>query len=697
MGSWVFKFDLVLLFLMSFWFHVSIESDSIFPGQRLSGSETLVSDGEMFEMGFFSTSGSGNNSRNCYIGIWYKGLPTPERTVVWVANRDHPISDPYSSWLELDKHGNLSLYTSTGDAVWSTNSSFSLGPLDSIAANLREDGNFIISSSLDDYSWQSFDYLTDTLLPYAKWGYDNDRGIKKVLKSWLHAPNPSTGNFSAEVSRVSADLAEVQLLQNDGFMESKFFIDRFQGIIYYTYVIEFNFIGYSDNYSYVTFSCYSLSSCLARYVLDGSGNLKLFWWSDDKNEWVTIPVDHKKCDLHSGNEDTRVNGKHSGRKNVTWVIVVAAIGLASVMVAIAILLIRLWKRGTTTSSNAMAGDTLKPYNYRDLRKATRNFTIKLGKGGFSTVYKGEFPDSTFIAVKELRGHFQEEKQLRAELNTVGLIQHKNLVRLLGFCLQGSQRFIIYDYMPNGSLESHLFQSDSNVLDWGTRYNIALGTAKGLAYLHEHCRDCIIHCDIKPENILLDAEFNPQVADFGLAKLLGRDFSRVLTTMRGTRGYLAPEWFSGVPITAKVDVYSYGQVLLEIISGRRNMDIVNDDLASYFPAIVFNALNNGEDVLPLVDSKLQGKFRAEELIRACKVGCWCIQDDENDRPTMKEVVQALEGHLDVGIPPIPRFFLSLAEPSVQNGDLKEIEDYSTSSTLPSSFSFSFRPPSVQVEL
>ncbi|KAL1363044.1 hypothetical protein AAHE18_03G122800 [Arachis hypogaea] len=251
-------------------------------------------------------------------------------------------------------------------------------------------------------------------------------------------------------------------------------------------------------------------------------------------------------------------------------------------------------------------------------------------------------------------------------------------------------------MPNGSLESHLFQSDSNVLDWRTRYNIILGTAKGLAYLHEHCRDCIIHCDIKPENILLDAEFNPQVTDFGLAKLLGRDFSRVLTTMRGTRGYLAPEWFSGVPVTAKVDVYSYGQVLLEIISGRRNMDLVNDDLASYFPAIVFNALNNGEDVLPLVDSKLQGKFSAEEINRACKVGCWCIQDDENDRPTMKEVVQALEGNLDVGIPPIPQFFLSLAEPSVQKGDLKESKDYSTSSTLPSSFSFQAPVHAVQDE-
>ncbi|QHO00319.1 G-type lectin S-receptor-like serine/threonine-protein kinase At2g19130 isoform X3 [Arachis ipaensis] len=663
------------------------------PGQRLSGNQTLVSYGQIFEMGFFSPSGSGNNSRNYYLGIWYKGLPTPERTVVWVANRDHPISDPYSSWLELDKHGNLSLYTSTGHAVWSANSSFSLDdPLDSKAAKLREDGNFIISSSFDKYDWQSFDYPTDTLLPNAYLEYDNDRGIKRVLKSWLATSNPSTGNFSAEVTTVSVDLAEVQLLQNDGFTESKFCINRFHETKDYVYDFEFHFIGYVDIYSYVLFS-YGNSYNLARYVLDGSGKLKLLGWS---NEWVTINMDHKKCDFHGRNEDTRVNAKHSGRKNATWVVVEVAIGLTSVMVAIAILLIRLWKRGTTTSSKVMGGDTLKQYNYRDLRKATRNFTIKLGNGGFSTVYKGEFPDSTFVAVKELRGHFQEEKQLRAELNTVGLIQHKNLVRLLGFCLQGSQRFIIYDYMPNGSLESHLFQSDSNVLDWGTRYNIALGTAKGLAYLHEHCRDCIIHCDIKPENILLDAEFNPQVADFGLAKLLGRDFSRVLTTMRGTRGYLATEWFSGVPITAKVDVYSYGQVLLEIISGRRNMDLVNDDLASYFPSIVFNALNNGEDVLPLVDSKLQGKFSAEEVNRACKVGCWCIQDDENDRPTMKEVVQALEGNLDVGIPPIPQFFLSLAEPSVQKGDLKESKDYSTSSTLPSSFSFQAPVHQVQDE-
>ncbi|MED6173724.1 hypothetical protein PIB30_062334 [Stylosanthes scabra] len=678
-------------------FHLSTESDSILPGQRLSGNQTLVSYGEYFEMGFFSPSSSNNYSRNYYIGIWYKGLP--QRTVVWVANRDHPVSDPYSSWLELDKHGNLSLYTSHGHAVWSTNSYFILGPSDSTAAYLREDGNFIISTSFDEYGWQSFDYPTDTWLPNAHWGYDNQRGIKRVLKSWLAASNPATGHFSAEVTRASEYLLEVQLLLNDSFIESKFCTEPFTGNI-----------DSSSEYLYFVLSCdHDISLCRIRYVLDVSGKLKLLGLLDDTKEWVNILMDHQKCDFHGGNEDTRVNAKHSGnedtrvnakhsaRKNATCVVVAAAIWVASVLVAIAILLIMLWKRGTTTSSNkAMDGDTLKLYKYRDLRKATRNFKHKLGKGGFSTVYKGEFPYSVFVAVKELQGHFQEEKQLRAELNTVGLIQHKNLVRLLGFCLEGSKRFIIYDYMENGSLESHLFKEDSNVLEWGTRYNIALGTAKGLAYLHEHCRDCIIHCDIKPENILLDADFNPQVADFGLAKLLGRDFSRVHTTMRGTRGYLAPEWFSGVPVTAKVDVYSYGQVLFEIISGRRNMDLANDDLASYFPAIVFNTLNNGEDVLALVDSKLQGEFSAEEVTRACKVACWCIQDDENYRPTMKEIVQALEGHLDVGIPLIPRFFLSLAEPSVRKGEAKESEDYSTSSTLPSSFIFQPSAEAVQDE-
>ncbi|MBA0688989.1 hypothetical protein Goari_006741, partial [Gossypium aridum] len=183
----------------------------------------------------------------------------------------------------------------------------------------------------------------------------------------------------------------------------------------------------------------------------------------------------------------------------------------------------------------------------------------------------------------LRESTTTEKQFRTEVSTIGTIQHVNLVRLRGFCSDGARKLLVYDYMPKGSLDAHLVhESNSDALDWKTRYQIALGTARGLVYLHEKCRDCIIHCDIKPENILLDAEFCPKVADFGLAKLVGRDFSRVLTTMKGTRGYLAPEWISGVAITPKADVYSYGMMLFEIVSGRRNSQQSEDGKVRFIP-------------------------------------------------------------------------------------------------------------------
>ncbi|XP_073004730.1 G-type lectin S-receptor-like serine/threonine-protein kinase At2g19130 [Typha latifolia] len=214
-------------------------------------------------------------------------------------------------------------------------------------------------------------------------------------------------------------------------------------------------------------------------------------------------------------------------------------------------------------------------------------------------------------------------------------------------------------MPNGSLDMLLFQNTPTVLDWNTRYQIALGIARGLVYLHEKCRDCIIHCDIKPENILLDASFVPKVADFGLAKLVGRDFSRVLTTLRGTRGYLAPEWITGVAITAKADVYSYGMMLFEIISGRRNREQGEGGRASFFPTLAATKLMEG-NLEGLLDPRLDGGANFEELERACKVACWCIQDDESSRPTMGQIVQILEGFLEVNMPPIPRSLRVLGE-------------------------------------
>ncbi|KAA8524507.1 hypothetical protein F0562_010930 [Nyssa sinensis] len=336
-----------------------------------------------------------------------------------------------------------------------------------------------------------------------------------------------------------------------------------------------------------------------------------------------------------------------------------------ILFGFALVVIRRWQRTSVGAAKAVEG-SLVAFGYKDLQNATKNFSEKLGGGGFGSVFKGKLPDSTVIAVKKLESISQGEKQFRTEVSTIGTIQHVNLVRLRGFCSEGKKKLLVYDYMSNGSLDSHLFHGkDSKVLDWKTRYQIALGIARGLAYLHEKCRECIIHCDIKPENILLDAQFCPQVADFGLAKVVGREFSRVLTTMRGTRGYLAPEWISGVAITIKADVYSYGMMLFEFLSGRRNSEHSEDGKVKFFPTWAASVTAGG-DILSLLDHRLEGNANAEEVTRICRVAYWCIQDDENHRPSMGQVVQILAGVLDVNLPPIPRslqVFVDNQEPIV----------------------------------
>ncbi|URE33795.1 serine threonine-protein kinase [Musa troglodytarum] len=359
----------------------------------------------------------------------------------------------------------------------------------------------------------------------------------------------------------------------------------------------------------------------------------------------------------------------------TWIIV----GVVVVVIIVACLAILLWRRRSRRMmrKSKAVGGSMVPFTYRELRHATKNFSHKLGGGGFGSVFEGSLPDSTVIAVKKLEGLYQGEKQFRTEVSTIGTIQHVNLVRLLGFCSEGSRKLLVYEFMPKGSLDTQLFRSNSTALDWKTRYQIAVGTARGLAYLHEQCRDCIIHCDIKPENILLDASFVPKVADFGLAKLVGRDFSRVLTTMRGTRGYLAPEWITGVAITAKADVYSYGMMLLEIVSGRRNSEQTEDGIAAYFPKLVATMLV-ADDVESLLDPRLGGDANLEEVERACKLACWCIQDGESCRPTMGQVVQVLEGFLDATMPPIPRSIL-LAETPEEIKFFSELSSEQSSQT------------------
>jgi len=354
----------------------------------------------------------------------------------------------------------------------------------------------------------------------------------------------------------------------------------------------------------------------------------------------------------------------NGRRKRTVVVFVSVASAASILACVSVIatvLVKMFRRRQRNirfMQAAAEGGNLVAFKYSDMRRATKNFSEKLGGGSFGSVYKGTLSGvGAAVAVKKLEGVLcVGEKQFRNEVRTIGMIQHVNLVRLRGFSSHGSERLLVYDHMPNGSLDRALFTA-APALSWRARFQIALGAARGLLYLHERCRDCIIHCDIKPENILLDVNLVPKVADFGMAKLLGRDFSRVLTTVRGTIGYLAPEWISGVPITAKADVYSYGMVLLEIISGRRNArgwatTEQEASLSGYFPLVAARKVNEGEALVGLLDERLHGDADARELERACRVACWCVQDDEAHRPSMEQVVQALEGVVILDVPPIP---------------------------------------------
>ncbi|CAL1406199.1 unnamed protein product [Linum trigynum] len=400
--------------------------------------------------------------------------------------------------------------------------------------------------------------------------------------------------------------------------------------------------------------CLNRCSCTA-YSYDDRNHQCLVWFGELLNLEQDVPSG-STIFVRVAASELRGSDSHNA------LVIGGVVGSAMVLVLAAVIGVLIWrKRRMRKLGGKSAEGSLRAFSYRDLQSATRNFSDKLGEGGFGSVYKGVLSDST-VAVKKLEGIRQGEKQFRSEVSTIGTIQHVNLVRLVGFCSEGAHKLLVYDHMPNRSLDSHLFNHQTNkdtmegsgVLSWKTRYNIAMGTARGLTYLHEKCRDCIIHCDVKPENILLDAYMCPKVADFGLAKLVGRDFSRVLTTMRGTRGYLAPEWISGTPVTSKVDVYSYGMMLFEFVSGRRNLGRSNvDGEMRFFPYEAMTVINEGGDVVELLDRRLGRDADPNEILRVCKVACWCIQDDESHRPMMSQVVQVLEGILNVGMPTIPK--------------------------------------------
>ncbi|XP_055834141.1 G-type lectin S-receptor-like serine/threonine-protein kinase At4g27290 isoform X5 [Solanum dulcamara] len=752
MGTVFFR----LIFLLSFYSCIpkiiSTTTNIITTNQPITDGETVVSSGGTFELGFFSP----NDSTKRYIGIWYKQILPHVQTVVWVANREKPLTNTSSVVLKVSKPGILALLNVKNEMIWSTNTSRSV---QNPVAILLDSGNLVVKDANDDnpenFLWQSFHFPTDTHLPEMKLGKNFKTGHEVYLSAWNNDNDPAPGKFTRHIdptgypqaltkcgTSVAARVGPWNGLQWSGspipLLECCFFQFIFnKEVVYYS----FSLINSSD---------------LTRLVLTSNGYIQHLKWVDWTKRWhiyYNLPADY--CDTHSlcgayGScdiDNTPVCGclekfvakypqqwekgdwsegcvrrtpinckkehifiKYSGiklpntkysqyektmtlegcrqvcsrncsctgyssldisngykgcllwfgelidirklyergqdiyikmdssereseagsKRNKAMILTLMSFSLLMAMILLSLILL-LYKRKKMKKLQLKEDFELQMFQLSTLTRATNNFSLnnKIGEGGFGPVYKGLLEEGQEIAVKRLsRTSMQGLDEYKNEVIYIAKLQHRNLVKLLGCCIQGEEKMLIYEYMPNRSLDSYIFdQTKKKLLDWPKRFHI-----------------------------INDIEMNPKISDFGMAKsVTGNEMGAKTRNVVGTYGYMSPEYAVDGIFSVKSDVFSFGVLVLEILSGKRNRGFVHQDHNLNLLGHAWKLYKEARS-LELVDEQLADSCNISQVLRSIQVGLLCVQQHPDDRPSMFSVVQMLANESLLPKANEPGFFL-----------------------------------------
>ncbi|XP_057790587.1 G-type lectin S-receptor-like serine/threonine-protein kinase At4g27290 [Salvia miltiorrhiza] len=755
----VYKLVLFITFLK-----LSVSKDTLFPNETMSVLQTLVSESQVFELGFFRPG----KSTNSFLGVRYKSTPD---VIVWVANRNIPITDPQGVIFAVSGNGS-GVISRGGSIIWSSKP---LGVASNPVLKLLETGNLVVvDDARQGYIWQSFDYPTDTWLPGMKLVANGmDVGRETYLTSWNNSDDPSPGEFHFKID--NQGLPDLVVYRG----ETKIFrAGKWNGIHltslppFPSPTVQVYLAFQGERLASVMEGPYN-SSIFTRLQLDASGSLRRYTMSSTKDTWnhvFTFPTDkcdeygycgpyaicriekQQRCECFKGfspkvqNDWDRQDWRGGCRRDeplnceagddfheVTgvrypdmlqfWMNMSMSLGecralcltncsctgyanpyitnggsgclmwlgdlidirelpgadskqniyirlpwepgsttnlekkmkkrrpskLVLILVASGILLsgfigggILLMARRKRRALKANREDLELPiFKLATIVAATKDFSREnlIGEGGFGPVYKGNLSATEEIAVKRLsRTSQQGIKEFKNEVILIAKLQHRNLVRLLGCCIEGEERMLIYEYLKNKSLNYFVFdQNQRKLLTWPKRFDIIMGIARGLLYLHQDSRLKIIHRDLKTSNILLDGDLNPKISDFGLARIFGEG-QCIARTRRvvGTYGYMAPEYAIDGKYSVKSDIFALGVILLEIVSGKKNRGFDHYD---HFHSLLGHAwlLWKENNILELMDECLSNTFIESQVKRCIHVGLLCVQKFAEDRPIMSSVV------------------------------------------------------------